>query len=517
MGPKKDKSRKTIEETLQGSGEASGAPPSSLASPAPGAGAPTRPRRKAATVTPVPASVGKNKAVDKPAAASGSGGGNPVPSSKKKAAMSANAKVDAGATTGRAKAPGAAPEPTSTIVEGDSTGGVEAEPEMPGLQSVSNSSESEDSVEGQKEELRFTLPGFSAIPINRQDFFQAAANPAASTTPSLASLLHPSTSNRGDPDALYVPASPHSTSTANPQGKGVLNTESVSHFFKPQEEDQRIFVSICANIDLFNEEIGASLLKFHPVYDPMRDNDPLQDYGAVDGLLPGKTSEETISLRDVVMRWELPHIHLYWERLEDGISLFKDEKPKHEDLLIYQSDKGPVYSLGSFYLERFAQFVLAAKQILDGLGDFLDRGGRRRFELDPNWQLLCLMEFNPSRNGILMAFSSLQFRLAMASKHIQKYLCSIQIVYGQEGLDVISSIESTRSSVRSNFGRDEPQVELAKLLARPDYGRIANTINAEARARVVEGANLEARTAFYKEKSVRADEVPLPESPAIVE
>jgi hypothetical protein len=371
MAPKKDKNGKTVEETLQGSGEASGAPPSSLASPAPGAGAPTRPRRKAAAVAPVPSSVGKNKAVDKPAATSGSGGSNPTPGSKKKAAASVNAKIDAGTAVGRAKAPEAAPNPTSTIVEGDSAGGVEAEPEMPGLQSVSNSSELEDSTEGRKEELRYTLPGFSALPVNREEFLKAY-DPTPSFTPSLDSLLHPSASVRAEQEVPHAPGSARSTSTANPRGKGVVNTESVSHLFRPQEEDQHIFVSICAGIDLFDEEIGASLLKFHPVYDPMRDNDPLQDYGAVDGLLPGKTTEETISLRDIIMRWEFPHIHLYWERLEEGIALFKDEKPKYEDLLIYQSDKGPVYSLGSFYLERFAQFVLTAKQILDSLGDFLD-------------------------------------------------------------------------------------------------------------------------------------------------
>ncbi|KAJ7930809.1 hypothetical protein B0H13DRAFT_1858329 [Mycena leptocephala] len=258
MGPKKDKSGKTAEETLQGSGEASGAPPSSLASPAPGVGAPTRPRRKAATVAPVPSSIGKNKAVDKPAVASGSRGSNPIPGSKKKTAASANTKVDADAATSRANAPEAAPNPTSTILEGDNAGGVEVEPEMPGLQSVSNSSESEDSVEGQKEELHYTMPGFSAIPVNRQDFFQAATNPAASMTPSLTSLLHPSASNRGDP-ALYVPVSPRSSLTVNPQGKGVLNTESVSHFFKPRK---KIRASSCPSALTLTSSMKKSVLRF---------------------------------------------------------------------------------------------------------------------------------------------------------------------------------------------------------------------------------------------------------------
>jgi hypothetical protein len=177
----------------------------------------------------------------------------------------------------------------------------------------------------------------------------------------------------------------------------VIETESVSHFLKPPAEDEHIFVSICAGIELFDESIGSSLLKYHPIYDPFRDNDPLLDYGSNNGLLPGRTAEETIALQDVVMRWELPHINLYWEKLEEGIAVFSTEKPKYEDLLIYQTPQGgPVYSLGSFLLERFAQIILASKQILDGLNEFLEHSSRKRFELDPGWQLLRLMELNPS-------------------------------------------------------------------------------------------------------------------------
>jgi hypothetical protein len=145
----------------------------------------------------------------------------------------------------------------------------------------------------------------------------------------------------------------------------------VSHFFSHKQEDQRVFISICCEVEVFDEEIGDSLLKYHPVYDPNCDHDPLTSYGAVDGLLPGKTTEETIAFRDIVMCWELPHINLYWETLDEGITSFGEQKPAHEHLLAYQTDKGLVYSLGSFLLEQFTQLVLAVKQVLDGLNDFL--------------------------------------------------------------------------------------------------------------------------------------------------
>ncbi|KAJ7709403.1 hypothetical protein B0H16DRAFT_1821411 [Mycena metata] len=40
------------------------------------------------------------------------------------------------------------------------------------------------------------------------------------------------------------------------------------------------------------------------------------------------------------------------------------------------------------------------------------------------------------------------------------------------GLDVLSSVDSMRSSVRSEYGREYPEYELAKLLSRPDYGAL---------------------------------------------
>jgi hypothetical protein len=199
------------------------------------------------------------------------------------------------------------------------------------------------------------------------------ANPEVSVTPSLASLLNPASSALGN--LLAFPTSPgskRSTSLAHPRGCGVLNMESVSHLFSSKVEDTRVFVSLCQDVEVFNEDVGSSLLKYHPVYDPNHDHNPLTAYGAIDGLLPGKNAEETIAFQDIIMHWELPHINLYWETLEEGIASFGLQKPAHEHLLAYQTDKGPVYSLGSFLLEQFAQLVLVSKQVLDGLSEFLN-------------------------------------------------------------------------------------------------------------------------------------------------
>ncbi|KAJ7911724.1 hypothetical protein B0H13DRAFT_1875559 [Mycena leptocephala] len=221
---------------------------------APGVGAPTRSRRKTAAAPPA-AGTSKSKAVDKPAAASGSRGSNPA-GAKKKTTAGASAKSD-GAAAGKAKASESPSKSTPlekpAVVDSGGTHGDESD--VPPLWSVSNSSESESSIE----EKRFTMPGFSAMPVNRQDFEEALGRAAASVTPSLASLVQPSASVPGE-----AFESAHSTSTANPQGKGVIETDSVSHILKPVIGDERVFMSICAGIDIFDEEIGSSLLKYHP-------------------------------------------------------------------------------------------------------------------------------------------------------------------------------------------------------------------------------------------------------------
>ncbi|KAF8210237.1 hypothetical protein K438DRAFT_1554060, partial [Mycena galopus ATCC 62051] len=196
--------------------------------------------------------------------------------------------------------------------------------------------------------------------------------------------------------------------------------------------------------------------------------DPLLSYGAVDGLLPGKTAEETMVLRDLVMRWVQPHINLNWETLEEGIRKFGEEKPSKHGLLIFKHQERVTYSLGSFLLERFTHLVLATTQILEGLNEFLGNPPKKRFLLDPEWKFLRTMELDSSRTVILMMFATLQLRLSNTGLHIHKFLQTVQRMYGQAPPDLVSVL-STRSSVQSEYGREAPRVELAKLLSRPDY------------------------------------------------
>ncbi|KAJ7106503.1 hypothetical protein C8R43DRAFT_841636, partial [Mycena crocata] len=159
--------------------------------------------------------------------------------------------------------------------------------------------------------------------------------------------------------------------------------------------------------------------------------DPLTQYGAVDGLLPGKSSEEAMVLRDIIIRWTLGHRGWFWNYLPHAIADLAQIKFTREDLVPYQDQGVRVYSLNGYHLELFAQITLAVHQILNGLYDFMGKHGSQRFPIDREWKMLRLMEENTRRSTLLMACSTMQMRLGRAVQHIKIQLNSIKRVFGQ--------------------------------------------------------------------------------------
>ncbi|KAJ7236145.1 hypothetical protein C8J57DRAFT_1088401, partial [Mycena rebaudengoi] len=248
---------------------------------------------------------------------------------------------------------------------------------------------------------------------------------------------------------------------------GVLDDSSISQALRANCEPPRLFQGLGCNVPVYDEDLSALLLRYHVSYDPTTNDDPLLAYGAVDRVLPGKTVEETMKFHDMIMHWTLPHRQFEWDYLMAGVASFHEVKPTHHELIAYGTAEDPIFSLGSHLLERVGQLALAITQVLEGLNDFL--GKPHHFTLNPNWQLLYLLESNSSRTVILMTFATLQLRMVRACVHISKYINAVRRTYGLEGDDMFSSVDSTRSSVCSSFGTREAHVELAKLLDRPDY------------------------------------------------
>lgn len=394
-----------------------------------------------------------------------------------------------GEAQGPAPAPLGAQAPLKIIIKPrPRAASEESSIDMPDLQTVSDSSASESPSAAPSVEKSQTNGGYDrgllVSTLERATLQRAKVEGAVDVpTPAPgAELSAVGLGDRGTPTpSLASLLDPPPTEGTNSHASVKPSFDSITAALLAQRgPDARIFITLARDLDLHDEDIEASLLRYHPAYDPQIDDDPLLPYGAVDGILPGKTSEESMILRDVVMRWCLQHRNWNWDDLETGVREFYNLRVTTNNLTTYEEEGYKTYTLGTFHLELIAQLTLAVHQVLDGLYKILNTPVGRRFEIDPGWQFLRMMEENTSRTSILMAFSSLQFRLLQSVKHIKRNLNSIKIVYGQNALDSVSTINSTRSSVRSNFGRDEPPVELAKILARPDYG--SRAFDPEARA-----------------------------------
>jgi hypothetical protein len=87
-------------------------------------------------------------------------------------------------------------------------------------------------------------------------------------------------------------------------------------------EHHQIFhsIDILHRVKIYDEPLYASVTCYHHQYDPNSDYNLLIDYGAVDRVLPETTVEMSMTVRDVVIRWEWPHLELEWERLPEVVA-----------------------------------------------------------------------------------------------------------------------------------------------------------------------------------------------------
>ncbi|KAK6987821.1 hypothetical protein R3P38DRAFT_2456315, partial [Favolaschia claudopus] len=159
--------------------------------------------------------------------------------------------------------------------------------------------------------------------------------------------------------------------------------------------------------------------------------DPLMPFGAVDGVLPGRTPEESIMFRDIMIRLTTSHRRWFWDDLAEGVAKIVSLKFTKDDIVAYGDKDGTqlvTYSLNQVHLEQFAQTALAVHQVLEGLYEFLDNKRSARFPLDPGWKILRGMEESYGRSTILMACATMQLRLERAMKRIDIFINSVRRV-----------------------------------------------------------------------------------------
>ncbi|KAJ7186507.1 hypothetical protein C8R46DRAFT_1024562 [Mycena filopes] len=178
-------------------------------------------------------------------------------------------------------------------------------------------------------------------------------------------------------------------------------------------------------------------------------DDPLLYYGAVDGLLPGKTAAQSNLLRLVVIRYEERHCNFEWENISSLIAtLYRVESSEVKIFATTDPNDGrESYCLELTKLALVAHAVVAVQQILDVL----------------------------------------QLRLDRANTHIRANLSGIrETLTGQAFTETLDSVVSTVSEVRERYGSGTPSQQLYRMLARHDYGRRAQIIDRTAYHQLVE-------------------------------
>ncbi|KAJ7622401.1 hypothetical protein FB45DRAFT_1032067 [Roridomyces roridus] len=207
------------------------------------------------------------------------------------------------------------------------------------------------------------------------------------------------------------------------------------------------------SIDLFcNEPLAVSVERLHGSYDPAdtAQDDPLLIFGAVDGVLPGYAPNQTLLLRDVVIRYGSEQRNFLWDNVSSAV------------IAVNQYDASSV------------------SLILDGLTAFTGRTFATRLVVDPNFGFLYRLEEYEDEVQIRFVFSMLQLRLMRADENIRKQLKRIRrTITGVENEGSISSANSTLSEVRLQYGTVSKSHELHRMLARKDYGQRVALIDPE--------------------------------------
>ncbi|KAJ7834942.1 hypothetical protein B0H13DRAFT_2369543 [Mycena leptocephala] len=256
----------------------------------------------------------------------------------------------------------------------------------------------------------------------------------------------------------------------------------------------QFFTHFGRSIELFDETIEVAVQRYHGVYDPnlSTQEDPLLPYGAIHGEIPDTDPASSLALRDTVVRYDYPSLNFEWT---DMSSLVQQVVQLDAATVLLVPTASPesqerFYSLNLTSLSMVGHAVVGIQQILQALTIFLCRDPATSFYLDPSYGFLHMLESCSSQKELRFALSTLQLRLQRADIHVRSYLLSIrETLTNEQFSEQVSSVDSTISEVRREFGGQHPRKELYRLLNRDDYGQCASVIDDATRRRMLEILN----------------------------
>ncbi|KAF7334343.1 hypothetical protein MSAN_02379200 [Mycena sanguinolenta] len=270
------------------------------------------------------------------------------------------------------------------------------------------------------------------------------------------------------------------------------------------DEEERFFSGRGRFIDLYKEPLIVSVARYHAPYNPEADDeeDPLLEFGAMGGVLPGMDAATSDLLRDAVIRYTRPHLQFEWTNLPELVREVLDIDAATVPIVVSDTSVR-YYYLHLQSLNRVAHAVVALQQILESLTAFLGKNPTTSFRLDPKFAFLYMLEDSAEEMELRFALTTLQLRMQGANRHVLQYLRGIRdTLTGENSDDRLSSADSTISEVRREFGTQAPGRELAKLLLRKEYSLRAALIDEATRNRLVRNSGEEQRSTYYKPKPI---------------
>ena len=105
-------------------------------------------------------------------------------------------------------------------------------------------------------------------------------------------------------------------------------------------------IEYASGVNLYVEPLYYSVPKWHVLFDFRTDLDPLHEFGAINGVLPGRSSEDAFNLRNLILRWSMPHCQCFWDNLPEAVEMFSEKAFSVRDLI--STDQGDLTFQRSF-------------------------------------------------------------------------------------------------------------------------------------------------------------------------
>ncbi|KAF8995270.1 hypothetical protein BDZ89DRAFT_971860, partial [Hymenopellis radicata] len=222
-----------------------------------------------------------------------------------------------------------------------------------------------------------------------------------------------------------------------------------------------------------DEPLTASVARYHASWDTHHpEEDPLAVFGAVDGLLPDHSKEDSMWVRELIIRLSYPHTGNHWrnlpEAIEEVLGMVVTRKELRRISLPEAPDAIPMWGLDPAYLEQFAHVALAVTQCLHSFHSYL-WAETSVFQLDPGWKLIRSLEVSENAPRLLITHGVWHERLRNAQHRLQRYLLALRGMWNESQRVRFPDIVSTISDIRSHQGSGGGSTEVGKYLQRSEY------------------------------------------------